>query len=611
MPRNIVVFSDGTGQDGGVRPDQRLSNVYKLYRAARVGPDSSVNPADQIAFYDPGLGTEDDVHGFTRLRRTLQKLAGSITGRGISENIIDCYEFICNHWRPGDRIFIFGFSRGAYTARCVAQVLSLCGVPQNESNDAAAPGKRFSRSMRNIAARAVHDVYEHGAGHPRDEFEAEREEKAKRFRREFGSGSEECSNASPYFVGVFDTVAALGAAGAKWWGITATLAIAIAIPLMALSLIVAWVANLNFWIVFLCAAIVTGASIALVQRRKALRYIDDYPAAGDKRRSHHIAWHASNYDRGLSGHVGYARQASAIDETRADFPRVPWGRNTVVRTRVGNEPEPLVQLFFAGNHSDIGGSYVETESRLSDVALRWMVDEAVSLEEPLLLDRSKLAIWPDEQGLQHSEPAAFRDKYLSRLPKFVPAWLRQGWKEQHRIVNGFPVHPSVFARFAADDVEQFGSHGPYRPPWLRADPRFGPYWGDPDTRADGAIEQLAAAIIHYVGPPANGSAGPDAASILQAAGQTAGAIIMPAFSSVDDSDYFDLLAISSLSEHLGRSDKHWVGVRVKTSDSVRRGAFILGLGEADARQWARAFGQPVFLAVDAAGNVAVEKTFAN
>lgn len=610
MPRNIVVFSDGTGQDGGVRPDQRLSNVYKLFRAARVGPDSSIDPADQIAFYDPGLGTEDDVHGFTRLRRTLQKLAGSITGRGISDNIIDCYEFICNHWRPGDRIFIFGFSRGAYTARCVAQVLALCGIPQHASKDAAGPLQRHSRLMRAIATRAVHEVYEHGAGHPRDEFEAEREEKGRRFRHEFGSGTDDCPNASPYFVGVFDTVAALGAAGAKWWGITALLTIAIAVPLIALSLIVTWLAHLSFWAVFGCAAVVTGASIAIVQRRKALRYIDDYPAAGDRRRSHHIAWHASNYDRGLSGHVGYARQASAIDETRADFPRVPWGRNTVVRPRVGNEPEPLVQLFFAGNHSDIGGSYVETESRLSDVALRWMVDEAASLEDPLLLDRSKLAIWPDELGLQHSEPAAVRDKYLSWIPSFAPAWLRQGWKEQHRVVNGFPVHPSVFSRFAADDVEQVGSYGPYRPPWLRADPRFAPYWGDADTRADVAIQQLAAATIDYVWPPANGSADPDAASILRAAGQTAGAIILPAFSSVDDSEYFDLLASSALSERLGRDGKQWVVVTVTASGTLRRGAFIMGLAEGDARQLARAFGQPVFLVVDGTGNVAAKKTFA-
>jgi len=48
MPKNILIFSDGTGQAGGLRPDQRLSNIYKLYRATRIGPDSAIDPAKQI-----------------------------------------------------------------------------------------------------------------------------------------------------------------------------------------------------------------------------------------------------------------------------------------------------------------------------------------------------------------------------------------------------------------------------------------------------------------------------------------------------------------------------------------------------------------------------------
>lgn len=60
MPKNIVICSDGTGQAGGLRPDQNLSNIYKLYRAARVGPDNAIDPREQIAFYDAGVGTEND-----------------------------------------------------------------------------------------------------------------------------------------------------------------------------------------------------------------------------------------------------------------------------------------------------------------------------------------------------------------------------------------------------------------------------------------------------------------------------------------------------------------------------------------------------------------------
>src|SRR5689334_845170 len=81
--RNIVIFSDGTGQDGGVHPEQRLSNVYKMYRAARVGPDNDVDPQEQVAFYDPGLGTDTSAVGLTSIRRKITKLMSSVTGRGI------------------------------------------------------------------------------------------------------------------------------------------------------------------------------------------------------------------------------------------------------------------------------------------------------------------------------------------------------------------------------------------------------------------------------------------------------------------------------------------------------------------------------------------------
>src|SRR6266487_3697820 len=56
-PRNIVIYSDGTGQRGGLYFDEERTNVYKLYRATRDAPDSPIDPDDRVAFYDPGLGT--------------------------------------------------------------------------------------------------------------------------------------------------------------------------------------------------------------------------------------------------------------------------------------------------------------------------------------------------------------------------------------------------------------------------------------------------------------------------------------------------------------------------------------------------------------------------
>jgi uncharacterized protein (DUF2235 family) len=130
MSKNIVVYSDGTGQDGGVRPEQRVSNIYKMYRAGRTHPDTAIDPALQVTFYDAGLGTDIGATAMTTPVRFVQKLLGSVTGQGIKRNIADCYEFIINHWEPGDRIFLFGFSRGAYTVRCVANLLMLAAFPR-------------------------------------------------------------------------------------------------------------------------------------------------------------------------------------------------------------------------------------------------------------------------------------------------------------------------------------------------------------------------------------------------------------------------------------------------------------------------------------------------
>ena len=63
-PRNIVIFSDGTGARGGVFVDEDRSNIYKLFRATRCGADTSIKASEQLAFYDPGIGTLAPGSGF-------------------------------------------------------------------------------------------------------------------------------------------------------------------------------------------------------------------------------------------------------------------------------------------------------------------------------------------------------------------------------------------------------------------------------------------------------------------------------------------------------------------------------------------------------------------
>jgi Uncharacterized alpha/beta hydrolase domain (DUF2235) len=108
--RNIVLLSDGTGNSAA---KLNKTNVWRLYQALDLGGD------DQIAFYDDGVGTA----GF----RPLQLLGGAF-GWGLSRNVRDLYEFLCRHYRKGDQIYIFGFSRGAFTARSLAGLIAKCGI---------------------------------------------------------------------------------------------------------------------------------------------------------------------------------------------------------------------------------------------------------------------------------------------------------------------------------------------------------------------------------------------------------------------------------------------------------------------------------------------------
>jgi hypothetical protein len=124
MPKNIIVFSDGTGQAGGITFDEVRTNVYKLYRACRVGPDTTIEPSEQVAFYDPGLGSPADGSKIKiQWARKIYNLASMATGLGITANIIDCYPALIRLYRDGDRIFLIGFSRGAYTVASLLLIL--------------------------------------------------------------------------------------------------------------------------------------------------------------------------------------------------------------------------------------------------------------------------------------------------------------------------------------------------------------------------------------------------------------------------------------------------------------------------------------------------------
>lgn len=140
MGKNIVVFSDGTGQEGGKGSN---TNVYKLFNMVL---DRS---PEQIAFYDRGLGT-----GW-------RKFTGQAAGAGISQNILECYRFIFENYEAGDDIYLFGFSRGATTVRSLSGLIHYFGIlPKSRPElikQAYGIYKKANRDKREAAAKAFVD----------------------------------------------------------------------------------------------------------------------------------------------------------------------------------------------------------------------------------------------------------------------------------------------------------------------------------------------------------------------------------------------------------------------------------------------------------------------
>src|SRR5512139_3212303 len=117
MAKNIVICSDGTGNS---TIKGRGTNVFKLFEAVDVnGHQRDARLTPQVTFYDDGVGTEN----FKPLQ-----LAGGAFGWGLSRNVRQLYKELARVYDPGDSIFLFGFSRGAFTVRSLVGLIATCGL---------------------------------------------------------------------------------------------------------------------------------------------------------------------------------------------------------------------------------------------------------------------------------------------------------------------------------------------------------------------------------------------------------------------------------------------------------------------------------------------------
>nr|MBA2793298.1 DUF2235 domain-containing protein [Thermoleophilaceae bacterium] len=173
MPKRLVVCCDGTWN----RPDQSKNgapaptNVSKL--ALGVAREDPVgNP--QLLFYQHGVGT-----------RRFERIRGGALGLGLSRNVRDCYRFLVENYEPGDELYFFGFSRGAFTARSTAGLVRNAGVLRPKHVDRVNDAYRLYRA--------------------RDETRRPRAIEAQIFRRMYSHPESEIK-----FLGVWDTVGSLG-----------------------------------------------------------------------------------------------------------------------------------------------------------------------------------------------------------------------------------------------------------------------------------------------------------------------------------------------------------------------------------------------------------------
>lgn len=188
MAKNVVVCLDGTGNQVKARGS---TNVVRLYELLDLR-----DPGRQVAYYDPGVGTFSAAGAWTPAARTLSRGLGLALGTGMRQNLAEAYRYLMETWEPGDPLYVFGFSRGAYTARALAGMLYRVGLLR--------PG------AENLVPYAV-GVYARNRGEDADLSGDEGWDRIDRFSAAFARTIRNRSRAVPItFLGAWDTVKAAG-----------------------------------------------------------------------------------------------------------------------------------------------------------------------------------------------------------------------------------------------------------------------------------------------------------------------------------------------------------------------------------------------------------------
>lgn len=362
MSKNIILLSDGTGNSAS---NLFKSNVWRLYQALDLTTEDPGDPGQpkQLAYHDDGVGTAS----FKPLA-----LIGGAFGFGLKRNVLDLYCFLSRHYKPGrdDSIYAFGFSRGAFTIRVLTGLILSQGLVQSVTDKAGEKRPVTESERRRLAAAA---------------YRAFRDEHYKRvwlalvrplrngiylvtnklLRRKIYKKTDTEKVKEIEFLGLWDTVAAYG------------------LPVDELT--------------------------------RAWNFI--FPLAFP--------------DRDLDERVNRACHALALDDERLSFHPELW--NEKGKTEKGETKactldkdgqltikhiadERITQVWFAGMHSNVGGSY--PDDGMSLVPFSWIMDQAAPPpKEPAALPPKE----PNEDS-KELKPVAGNEPKKDR----VGLWIDEG-----------------------------------------------------------------------------------------------------------------------------------------------------------------------------------------
>jgi len=428
--RRLVVCLDGTwnARDSGTN----IYHIANLVLEGRVDPPPGEDmPWVQMVYYGQGVGTS-----------FLTQTTGGAFGIGLSENVREAYDWLVERYREGDDVFIFGFSRGAFTARSLVGLISNCGLlyrgaplPPEQLWDGyrrMGPDVPVEKESQLPSVRKRWQAFGHPPPGPFHRLKYLKRDFWRRDSKDLLLPEESWNETEKLLctwsrripiecLAVYDTVRTLGIE-------------ALAIP----------------WL-------------------------------RDRRSQFHDTRLTSVIQNGFHG--------LAIDEHRANFDRVPWQRP--IRPNTPEEQArvatygPIKQRWFIGAHSNIGGSYYD--DTLAQWPLQWFIEECTALNlvfKPLRPDdpdvRTKttledcVPLWKDKNNPE--KPAHICDSY-TEFAKGIWRHLIRAKRNYRQIapLNEFSnrdevenlheeLHESV-GRLMAEN-EKVAGKGNYNPPNL-------------------------------------------------------------------------------------------------------------------------------------------------